>query len=196
LIVDRSTKCDNPNCGNVITSSGWKFAAVTETPNGELIFCCSNCRVQAGYGGTGRICSVIPEGSPIPNSESHTSGGYFASTFSSKERIITFLLAVFSIILCFSGKGNFSRGRRSGALTHGSGVYWDEMLTPLIIAIVCFMLLFYSSNNRTVLRWIFLIAGIFSSLFFVAQGAQVSVIFILSFICCLASIILAKKYHK
>jgi len=75
LIVDKSTKCDNPNCGAVIPSSGWKFAAVTDTPNGALVFCCSNCRVQAGHGGTGRICIVIPEGAPIPK----TSGCYVAT---------------------------------------------------------------------------------------------------------------------
>jgi len=73
LIVDKSTKC--VNCRKEITSQGWKFAAVTETPHETLIFCCSNCRLNAGYGGTGRICTVIPEGAPIPK----RSGCYVAT---------------------------------------------------------------------------------------------------------------------
>ena len=75
LIVDKSTKC--LCCEEVIPSKGWKYAAVTDTPQGTLVFCCSACRLEAGFGGTGRICSVIPEGAPIPN---RAGGSYSGSS--------------------------------------------------------------------------------------------------------------------
>jgi len=82
LIVDRLTKC--LCCEEVIPSNGWKYAAVTDTPQGALVFCCSACRLEAGFGGTGRICSVIPEGAPIPSrAGSYSSSGSSTNFYSS-----------------------------------------------------------------------------------------------------------------
>ena len=114
---------------------------------------------------------------------------------SRKNRIISLLLIVISVILFFNGKGNFYPGRLSGLLFAGN-VYWSDFKTTFIWLVVFFLLVFYLSKDRRVLRTICLIVGVILSLTITIKGISISLIFVMSGLCSLGSILLAYKYHK